>query len=453
MHACTSSQMYKSTEKLYCIQVRKFLCAIKVQMNLLLTFSLVSCYFLYCYGGTTINVVPGVHSTKAESKGLYLSRTYNKFKPIGALTVRFHVTSASAIFAHYQMTLPSNGYEFWSKLQIKSNDDNDELSNAGSLVHSGNQYYKTATGFYMDNLDPGYYTMEVHYNSPVSISVPSNLDYQTAILQVMWFEGADAISDGIKCSTPNPSYSTSYQLNAYGILSPLKDLEVTVKFSGNRVVLAAYQMSFNSTRTGYIATKMHMNQQQLKSTTMITGNALYLDAHGLWMKSLSQGEYYFGMTYHCSYHRTYFQDCQSNYRGNKNLYVMTLPSRCLVATNVRPTASLYFSSTSWRNTDLSITLTLSRSTNHVIVRYQFSGTGRNTYTITRLVIDSTVQNHTASIRGNISYAGNFGMWQGSLLRGTHTFVVQHRSGTTYRHYVYGSSYSWRYTRAMDIVYC
>ena len=77
-----------------------------------------------------------------------------------------------------------------TKLQIACNDDG--LANAESIVRYYNQNYKTATGYYMDNLEPGHYTFEVHYTLTSSISMSSSTDYQTAILQVMWFTGVDA---------------------------------------------------------------------------------------------------------------------------------------------------------------------------------------------------------------------------------------------------------------------
>ena len=52
--------------------------------------------------------------------------------------------------------------QFWIKLQISCDDD--RLTNAGSLVHYNTQTYKTTTGYWMDNLEPGYYTL----NSPLA---------------------------------------------------------------------------------------------------------------------------------------------------------------------------------------------------------------------------------------------------------------------------------------------
>ena len=59
----------------------------------------------------------------------------------------------------------------------------------------------------MDNLEPGHYTFEVYYKSTSSISMSTSVDYQAAILQVMWFNGVHAVSDGVKC------YPTPYPIN------------------------------------------------------------------------------------------------------------------------------------------------------------------------------------------------------------------------------------------------
>lgn len=405
---------------------------------LLFSYIALSCYMCNSYGQTVINVAHGVYSTKAECDGLYLP-VATTFKRIEALTTKIHVTSWSSIFVHYQITLTSNGYDFWSKLQIYDSDKG-SLSNAGSLVHSGNQYYKTAVGYYMAHLGPGYYTFEVHYRSSVSISISSSTDWQTAILQAMWFEGGYAVSDGINCY-PEPSV-----LNTYNILSPVKNLEAKLH-SYYGVVIAAYQLSIYSSSNQWFVTRLNMNNQQLPGTSMIAGCGPYLDLHGLWMGYLYWGEYYFGVSYRNNYN-SYFEDCRNNYHGNKNLFAMRLSYRCARLVNARPTSSLYATS-SWRNTDLTYTTIFHNSVNHVIVRYQYSTTGRGTYTITRLLVDSIIQKHTASIKGNGEYAGNSGVWQGTLIAGRHTFTVQHRTGNSYYHTVSGDSY----IRAMDIVYC
>ena len=90
------------------------------------------------------------------------------------------------------MTFGSNGEDFYSKLLIN-------YANAGSVVHSGNQQYKTATGFYMTHLNSGNYTIEVFYKLPVAINLPATKDWQTAILQAIWVQGNEVASDSIKC--------------------------------------------------------------------------------------------------------------------------------------------------------------------------------------------------------------------------------------------------------------
>ena len=104
----------------------------------------------------------------------------------------------------------------------------------------------------------------------------------------------------------------------------------------------------------------------------------------------SNAEYEFGVTY-CNSYSTYFEDCRDNYQGNKNLYAMYLPSICSTVSTVRPTSSLSFSSTGWTTTGLSSSFRLYQDW-HIIVRYQYSTSGRSTFTITRLVIDSVPAN-------------------------------------------------------------
>ena len=130
---------------------------------------------------------------------------------------------------------------------------------------------------------------------------------------------------------------------------------------------------------------------------------------------------------------------------------MYLPSNCYRYVTLRPTSSLSLSSTSWETTDLSTSIRFYGDA-HVIVRYQYSADGRNTYTITHLVIDSVPVKHIASITGNSLYAGNSGMWQGVLSSGRHIIAVEHRSGGTYTILQLRSS-TGQYTRAMSVIYC
>jgi len=178
-----------------------------------------------------INVASGIYSTKRESNGLSLPATSGTFKPIGTLTTKIHLTKPYAVFVHYQLTVhDTSNTDFWSKLQVNH-------FNAGSLVHSGNLLYKTATGFWVANLNPGYYTFEVHYKSSLDISVSAGSDWQTAVINVMWFKDAYAVSDGIKC------YPIPTTLNRYNNFGPVQNLEVKLQLPAHRVVIAAYQLS------------------------------------------------------------------------------------------------------------------------------------------------------------------------------------------------------------------
>ena len=408
-----------------------------MMLTLLLIFCIISNIHWGCYGETIINVANGVYSAKAESDGLHLSST-STFIPIDALTLSLHFTSSFSVFVHYQITVDSTT-QFWTKLQITRDDDG--LTNAGSLVRYYTQTYKTATGYWMDNLEPGHYTFEVHYKSTSSISISSSTDYQTAILQAMWFSSAHAVSDGVKC------YPTPTPINTYAVLSPIKDLKVNLVVpSSGRVVIAGYQLSVYSSTGRWFTTRMHKNYQQLLSTIMSQGDDYYYSLSSLWMDYELDAEYEFGVTYYNGY-TSYFEDCQDNYQGNKNLYAMYLPSVCSKLATIMPTSSLSLSSTAWKTTDLSYSFRLYQD-EHIIVRYQYSSAGYSSYTVTRLVIDSVPVKHTASITYDNRMFGNSGMWQGILSSGTHTIAVEHRSGRSYTHRNYYYN-----TRAMDIIRC
>ena len=299
---------------------------------LLISCAIVSSVYQGCYGQTIINVANGVYSTKAESDGLHLSST-STFQPIDALTLSLSFTSKVSVFVNYQITVASTA-QFWTKLQITCN--NDGLTNAGSLVRYYIQPYKTATGYWMENLEPGHYTFVVHYKSSSSISMLTSLDYQAAILQAMWFTGVHSVSDGVKC------YPTPYPLNRYDVFSPIKDLKVNLLVPpSGRVVIAGYQLSIYSSRNWFTA-RLHKNNQQLTSTIMFQGRDRYYIVNSLWMEYQYDAEYEFGITYR-NYYNSYFEDCQENYQGNKNLYAMYLPSTCSSLSTLRPTSSLSIS--------------------------------------------------------------------------------------------------------------
>ena len=308
-------------------------------------------------------------------------------------------------------------------------------------MHSGNQYYKTATGFSAANLNPGYYTFEVHYKSSVGISTSAGWDWQAAVINVMWFEDAYAVSDGIKC------YSTPTALNTYNNLGPIQNLEKKLQLPAGRVVMAAYQLSLELSARSWFVSKLNINGQYEESTTVTEGDNNYLSQYSLIAKYLGTGLHYFGVTYRTRTSNT-FTDCTYSYNGNTNLFAVYLPSRCSV-TSVFPQTTLSYS-ISWTDTDLTSKLSLSRI-HHVFIRYQFSKDVYGTYTLTRLVINSVIQPHTISIRGSTgnAYAGLFGFWQGSLPAGNYKITVQHRGGKSSTHYTTND----HLTRAMDIIYC
>ena len=321
----------------------------KMMLTLLLIVCTISTIHQGCYSQTIINVANGVYSTKAESDGLHLSST-STFRPIDALTLSLYFSSSFSVFVNYQITVGSSAY-FWTKLQITRDDDG--LTNAGSLVRYDNQNYKTATGYWMDNLEPGHYTFEVHYKSTSSISMSTSLDYQAAILQVMWFSGVHAVSDGVKC------YPTASPINRYNVLSPIKNLKVNLMVPPSaRVVIAGYQLSIYSSSSKTFTTRLHKNNEQLWSTIMTQGDKYYYSLNSLWMDNQADAEYEFGVSYYNNYN-SYFEDCQDNYQGNKNLYAMYLPSTCHRMYNLKPASTLSLSSTSWRTTDLSYSFSLS----------------------------------------------------------------------------------------------
>jgi len=102
----------------------------------------------------------------------------------------------------------------------------------------------------MANLNPGYYTFEVHYKSPVAINMPVSLDWQTTILQVMWLENAHVVSDNIKC------YPTPTTTNAYNIWGPIREIEAIILLPSSRAVLSAYQFSTEMTSSNAMVTSL-----------------------------------------------------------------------------------------------------------------------------------------------------------------------------------------------------
>ena len=108
-----------------------------------------------------------MYSKTTVSNGLYLP-AISTFKPIGALTAKIYIVDkCHAAFIHYQITFETANADFQTKLLIN-------YANAGSLVHSRNQHFKTATGYYMANINPGYYSIEVQYKSPIVINMAAD---------------------------------------------------------------------------------------------------------------------------------------------------------------------------------------------------------------------------------------------------------------------------------------
>ena len=113
------------------------------------------------YAAEVVNVAPGIFSKKVVSDGLHLPAS-DTFSPINTLTTTVHLDKPYSVFVHYQFTLATHGYDFYSKLLVNDN-------NAGSLI-------RTLIGFWMANLNSGHYTYEIHYKSPEAIQMKAKWD-------------------------------------------------------------------------------------------------------------------------------------------------------------------------------------------------------------------------------------------------------------------------------------
>ena len=386
-----------------------------------------------------VNVAPGIYSKKAVSNGLRLPAT-NTFSPVSTLTTTIHLTKPHSVFAHYQFTMYNSNRDFYSKLLVNDN-------NAGSLVHSGKQLHKNPTGFWMANLNAGSYNFEIHYKSPLAFTIQANWDWQTAVLQVMWFEDARVVSDGIKC------YPTSTATNNYNNWGPINDLQVILQLPNNRAILSAYQLSTEMSTPSHLVTALDVNGFHQPSTPCIKGDNSFLALQGAYAGQYSKGIHYFNVLYRSP--TTFsFTDCKYDYKDNKNLYAMMLPPSCkavLVNPRTNITIPLVPSTFTWLRTDLQYSLVLSKLS-HVIIMYQYTGQGQqNNYYITnRIKINSEIQKHTVYHSGYTGslYFGNFGLWQGSLDAGVHIISVEYRNnGKTTSKYT-----TWE-TRALNIIYC
>jgi len=400
-----------------------------------------NCY--YTSAQSVLNIAPGIFSKKTESNGLTLPAT-STFQPITTLTTNIHIDKPYSVFVHYQITM-STGKDFLSKLLIN-------YSNAGSMVHSGNQGYKTATGFYMANLNPGYYRFEVHYKSAGTINMPANLDWQTAILQVMWFEDAHAVSDGIRC------YPIPTTTNTYNNWGPIRDIEAILHLPSTRAVLSAYQFSTDLDSSSTMVTALSINGFYQHTATFLKGANSFLDLHGAWAGYSHAGLYYFNIQYRTPTSLS-FTDCTQKYKNNQNLYAMMLPSSCTVATVQPKTKFSLSNSNRWASTDVIYSFTLSKQS-YVIIMYQYAGSSGNSHVVMRLSIDSVAQKHTVSLTGDTAYAGNFGLWQGSLTSGAHKVTLDYRSPVATTNTIspnldWKQSYSYAiwHNRALTLIIC
>ena len=395
---------------------------------------LVVVFITASYAAEVVNVAPGIFSKKVVSNGLHLPAS-NTFSPINTLTTTVHLDKPYSVFVHYQFTLYSKNQDFYSKLLVNDN-------NAGSLVHSGKRDdHKNPTGYWMTNLNAGHYSIEIHYKSPVAVNVAGNEDWQTAVLQVMWFEDARVVSDGIKC------YPTSTATNNYNNWGPINDLQVILQLPNNRAILSAYQLSTEMSSPSHLVTALNVNGFYQQSTPCIQGESLFLALQGAHAGQYTKGIHYFNVLYRSP--TTFsFTDCQYDYKDNKNLYAMMLPPSCKVV-SVNPRNDITIAHHGWTKTDLQYSLVLSKLS-HVIIMYQHSGNGpqNNYFFVNRIKINSDIQKHTVFHSPRAAYYGNFGLWQGSLNSGAHAIVVEYRNSGT------ATSKSRAFeTRSLNIIYC
>lgn len=388
---------------------------------------------IYTCSGTFTSVVTGIYSKTVSCDEVKLPST-SSFRPINALINTVYISKPSSVFVNYQLTLNKTSI-FQTKLQIDNFD-------VGSIVRLGTQIYKTMTGYWMGYLNPGYYTFKILYTG--SAYVPASLEWQAAKLDIMWFEQTttDVLTDNIKC------YPTPTTSNKYDNWGPISDLSVIVQLPTDGPMLGAYQFSTSS--TAQLFTSLDINGFQQPSTSFVahTTSKSYLDTHGIWAQQFRDGIHYFNVLYR-SPSAFYFTDCQLKHRNNKNLYVMILPTTCKVI-NINPRNDFEVNNSSnWSETDICYELLLEK-THHIIVMYHFTSEVDKYHVFTRLTKNSVPIKHTASIMGNVKYAGNSGMWQGALSKGNHTFCLEYTSDVD--NPTLNKDIPWQ-TRSMTIVYC
>ena len=411
------------------LQQLRFLTAITIKMKIALFLLIAS---VYTCSGTFINAVRDVYSKSVSCDELKLVST-SSFLPINGLITIVYISKPSSVFVNYQLNINKTSI-FQTKLQIDNFD-------VGSIVRMGTQLYKTMTGYWMGYLNPGYYTFKILYAG--SAYVPSSAEWQTAKMDIMWFEQTttDVLSDNIKCY-PMPTSS-----NNFDNWGPIANTAVTVKLPTNAPILGAYQFSTSSSPQVFSSLEINGFQQPTTSFVAHTTSKTYLDLHGIWAQKFNDGIHYFNLLYR-STANFHFTDCQVKHRNNKNLYIMQLPTTCNVIT-VSPRTDFEVKNTTWTQTDVCYEF-VPKKIQHVIVMYQFTSESEKYYMFTRLTKNSIPIKHTTSITGNGKYAGNSGLWQGVLAEGNHTFCIEYSSNVDKP--IVNKDIPW-HTRSMTIVYC
>ena len=404
-----------------------------MQMKKVVLLLLIASIYTTC-SGTFTNVVSGVYSKSVSCDELKLvSTSTSNYLPIIGLITIVYISKPSSVFVNYQLNINKTS-TFHTKLQIDNFD-------VGSIVRIGTQLYKTMTGYWMGYLNPGYYSFKILYAG--SAYVPSSAEWQTAKMDIIWFEQTttDVLSDNIKC------YPTPTSSNNFDNWGPIVNTAVTVKLPTNAPILGAYQFSTSSSAQVFSSLEINGFQQPTTSFVAHTTSKSYLDLHGIWAQQFDDGIHYFNLLYR-STGAFHFTDCQLKHRNNKNLYIMLLPTTCKVI-NISPRTDFEVKNSTWTKTDVCYEFK-PKKIRHVIVMYQFTSESEKYYVFTRLTKNSIPIRHTTSIAGNGKYAGNSGLWQGVLAEGNHTFCIEYSRNVDKP--LVNKDIPW-HTRSMTIVYC
>ena len=177
--------------------------------------------------------------------------------------------------------------------------------------------------------------------------------------------------------------------------------------------MSTYQFSTEMVSPNHVVTALEVNGFHMPTTSFLKGNDPFLSLHGVWAEYRPASYMNFNVLYR-SPSAFSFTDCKEDYRNNKNLYTMTLPPSCKVATvNPRTTVTLSTANV-WASTDVTYSLKLSRQS-HVLAMYQFAGSCVSKTVVLRLSINSFVQKHTQSLIGNTVYGGLLECGKGLLM--------------------------------------